>query len=203
MPYKFINNYRDTKDNEGLWLKTFKISDKTYARSRAYTVWGGIEDRRIKLGSLNNFNGFQYFAEWCQTEYGYWLRNEDSGSYWCIDKDILSGSNKIYSEDTCLFVPSKINLLFKQANFLPDGSIQPRGINYCKDIGKYKVNISSGNKTKHIAVCSTYESGVAIAAKAWIDRLEYHMSDPIIAAHSKLMDNLNIQIKLMEDKYAS
>lgn len=55
---------------------------------------------------------FQNFAEWFNKNY-YEIDNETM----CLDKDILSDkTNKIYSPNTCLIVPKRINSLFIKCN---------------------------------------------------------------------------------------
>ena len=51
------------------------------------------------------FNHYQQFKTWCNSQLGF----DQEG--WELDKDILVKGNKIYSEDTCCFVPKEINLL--------------------------------------------------------------------------------------------
>ena len=36
----------------------------------------------------------------------------------CLDKDILYKNNTIYSKDTCIFIPERINILFTKNNAL-------------------------------------------------------------------------------------
>ena len=50
---------------------------------------------------------FQNFAKWYEDNY-YTVK----GQRMCLDKDILIKGNKIYSPNTCIFVPHTINMLF-------------------------------------------------------------------------------------------
>ena len=50
---------------------------------------------------------FQKYGKWFSDNY-YEIDNETM----CLDKDILVKHNKIYSPETCIFVPQTINLLF-------------------------------------------------------------------------------------------
>ena len=55
------------------------------------------------------FKSFEYFYEWCNKQIGFY--NQGNENPFHLDKDLLIKGNKVYSEDSCVFIPSEINLL--------------------------------------------------------------------------------------------
>lgn len=90
--------------------------------TRSYSTWQHMlmrcysEEYQIKKPSYvdcsvcNEWHNFQNFAEWYEENY-----YEISGEKMQLDKDILFKGNKIYSPDTCIFVPIKVNAVFKSS----------------------------------------------------------------------------------------
>jgi len=85
--------------------------------------------RNVK--TIDNWHNFQIFGKWFDENY-YEINGEVMG----LDKDILLKHNKIYSPETCVFVPSNINALFTKREALRGDF--PIGVHFRKDNGKYR-----------------------------------------------------------------
>ena len=83
-----------TKEYE-LWKDTLKrcYSD-TYQKKQPTYEGCEVSDK---------FKSYEYFYEWCNEQIGF--NNEG----WQLDKDLLIKGNKVYSEDSCVFLPQEIN----------------------------------------------------------------------------------------------
>lgn len=57
-----------------------------------------------------NFKSYEYFYEWCNKQIGF------GNEYWQLDKDLLIKGNKVYSENTCHFIPKEINLVLTKSD---------------------------------------------------------------------------------------
>lgn len=117
--------------------------------SKEYMFWSNVLKRcynavyRLKQPTYidcttsENFKHFSYFKEWCNKQIGF------GNDGWHLDKDILVKGNKVYSEDTCCFVPREINGLFTlRKNWRGD---HPIGVCYNKTNNKFIAQICRGN----------------------------------------------------------
>lgn len=89
----------------------------------AYNCWRSMlqrcysEKMHYRCPTYNNCTvckewlNFQNFAKWHEENY-YNINNEVMN----LDKDILIKGNKVYSPETCVFVPRSINLMFVKSN---------------------------------------------------------------------------------------
>ena len=117
---------------------------------REYTAWCGMLERCTGKCWVKNpsytgttcseyFKYYPNFYEWCNSQTGFRGKDEN-GKSWHLDKDLLVKGNKIYSEDTCVFIPNKINCLF---------------VNCGRVKGKFMAGVSFDDKAnKFISQCS-------------------------------------------------
>ena len=104
-------------------------------------------------GASDEFHNFQNFGMWDSDNF-YQVEDE----VMCLDKDILIKHNKIYSPDTCIYVPKTINSLFtKRQN---DRGVSAIGTTPTEN-GKYEVqccliNPETGkSKQEHLGTYDT------------------------------------------------
>lgn len=94
-----------------------------------------------------NFKSYSYFYEWHNDQACSNLDNFD------LDKDILIKGNKIYSEDTCVFIPSDVNaLLTSRHRFRGEF---PLGVHFHKPLRKFRAQINKKGKRFHIGYFNT------------------------------------------------
>ena len=92
-----------------------------------------------------NFKSYSYFYEWCNRQVGF-KSIDEKGKNWNLDKDILVKNNKVYSEDICVFVPTKINSLLTKSNKARGG--QPIGVSFYKNFNKFRAACNDGCGTQ-------------------------------------------------------
>ena len=159
-------------------LKPFKIATKNKP-TKIYRIWKGIIGRCYseKVQRKNptykdvtvckEWHNFQNFAEWYDENY-----NPETMQGWQLDKDILFKCNKIYSPETCAFVPKEINILFiKPKHNLPTGVTCRRN--------KFQVNISKNKIRMFLGAFDTLE-----------EAFQNHTLRPIL----KIQNDLLVQV---------
>ena len=112
--YYGIGNFVSKVDNKhtpeyedwySMLRRCFDVNQKTVQES--------YKDVTVK----ENWHNFQNFAKWATTQLGFGNKG------WHLDKDLLVKHNRIYSEDTCVYIPPEINSFIKRKriNDLPIG----------------------------------------------------------------------------------
>ena len=113
-----------------LWYSMlYRVYSKTCLEKHPTYVGCSVSD---------TFLYYHLFYNWCQIQIGFNAIGYD------LDKDLLIKGNKLYSEDTCVFIPKEINLLLITSKL--NRGIYPIGVNkhgskfqaQCKVLGKLK-----------------------------------------------------------------
>ena len=129
----------------GVGKYTSQINGKLW---KGYDVWHSFLRRSYWKGYhaseksykdvtvCDEWHNFQNFAEWFEENYKDYMQG------WDLDKDIICSDCKIYSPQTCTFVPIEVNKFF----------IKPRGKNTDLPLGVnmngtgFKAEINAGDK---------------------------------------------------------
>ena len=125
---------------------TIGIKDTTVTDKKVYDSWRGIFTRCYSQSSLEKrptYIGCTVSEEWhLLSNYKVW-HEENYVEGWQIDKDLLFPRNKIYSAETCLFLPLAINSLFTLRH--NDRGELPLGVHYHTANKRYRAGCKNGN----------------------------------------------------------
>ena len=137
---------------------------------------------------------FQHMGEWINENY-----YEIPGERMCLDKDILYKGNKVYSRDTCIFVPQRINTLFIKCN--KNRGENPIGVSDLPS-GNYRVFCSDGyGKQIDLGTYSTKEEAFQVyknykekVIKEVIDSYEGVIPEPHYSRLREAMYNYEVEM---------
>jgi len=152
--------------------------------TKCYGAWIGIlrksYSERFKLRSPtyrdctmdSKWHNYQVFAKWY---------HENQKESFELDKDILIKRNKIYSPETCCFVPKEINLLFVKRN--SKRGPHPIGVSFHKKRQIFYVIMSKNNKNVGLGTFNTAEEAflaykhgkekhIKEVAEKWKDKID-------------------------------
>ena len=127
---------------------------------------------------------FSNFKKWFDDNYieGYHL-----------DKDILVKGNKVYSPETCCFVPSEINKLLTKADKIRGNT--PLGVGMCQN-GLFFARISINKKLYILGTFTSKEDAFKVYKKA----KEKHLQEVAIKYYAKGLIKENVYIALLNHK---
>ena len=172
-------------------------------RLKEYQVWKGMLERcysdkfQAKKPTYKgcivseNFVCYPYFKKWCNKQIGF----DRVG--WHLDKDILSKGNKVYSEDTCCFVPQEINSLLVRSN--ATRGKYPLGVSYLTRLGMFEASVSLGGRNKRIgrfynaqeafyAYKEVKESYIKEVANKWKDQIDPRVYEALMSWNIEITD---------------
>ena len=137
---------------------------------------------------------FQNMGKWLDENY-----YEVPGEKMHLDKDILNKGNKIYSKETCIFVPERINTLFTKRD--NDRGDCPIGVSDLPS-GNYQAYCNNGyGKQVYLGVYSTKEEAFRVykeykekLIKDTIDSYEGKIPEPHYSRLKIAMYNYKVEI---------
>lgn len=158
-----------------LWVNmlTRCYSAKSHARCPTY----------IGCTVSDEFKNFQGFMLWAEKQAGFGLDGFQ------LDKDLLVEGNKIYSADTCVFIPRRVNCLLIASGAIRGGC--PVGVSRHKENyqAQYKIGAS---QLAYIGIYSTPEAAFKaykVHKEAFIKSVAVEYKDQIDPrAYAALMD---------------
>ena len=119
------------KDVYKLWVRLMERTNCATFKSRNPSY--------LDTSICDEWLNFQNFAEWCEQQPSFRVKDNKGNSYQ-LDKDILVKGNKVYSTETCCFVPQSINVLLTK-NDAKRGKF-PIGVNFVESVGKYYAQVN-------------------------------------------------------------
>ena len=132
----------------------------------------------------DKFKSYEYFYEWCYKQVGF------SNQGWQLDKDLLVKGNKVYSESTCVFIPSEINKLLVKSD--KKRGKHPIGVYWCKKGKAFKAQVSRnkgesehlGSYKTEIEAFNAYkqakEAFIKEQANKWKDNIDIRAYDALM-----------------------
>jgi hypothetical protein len=160
-------------------------------KTEAYLSWKGMINRVCGKNQKSCYNSVSICDEWsCFQNFADWFNTSNFKKGWCLDKDLLSVSNKIYSPSTCCFLPYELNS-FISVNYKKPGSLS--GDKYrarVKDTINQKVWTFVDKDLLNVQKCAM-EKKVEIAkclANKWRDDIPTSAYDVLANFHRKYED---------------
>ena len=173
--------------------------DTVYQKS--YETWRSMIDRcynKRKDGQNDSYYGivevckewhnYQNFAEWYYENY-YSVGEESM----CLDKDTVCRDNKIYSPETCVFLPKKLNVAFIK---ISQDEFWINEINSSRTKG-FSCQITLNGKPKYLGIFDTKEE--LIKHKNTIRR--EHLLGLVSEYEEKIPAHITEKLRICVDSY--
>jgi len=155
---------------DGKYIRSFVAGAVCY-HTRAGILWSSMiqrvrtgssaqTDRNLYSGTSQEFGDFNSFAIWCNNQKGY-LNKDSNNKFWSLDKDIILPFNKVYSEDTCAFVPNELNCLLTYSS--KTRGEYPLGVHFDKRGQKFAAQASLNGTRKFLG----YSTNAMTAHRAY------------------------------------
>ena len=163
--------------------------------TKEYRLWNNMVNRCYNEKELSRYPTYKdchvsedwrylsNFKEWCNNQIGF------GNQGWHLDKDILVEDSKMYSPETCCFVPQEINAALTN-NKSVRGSF-PQGVIYNSTKTRYRARIQRGYKWESLGTYDTPEEAfyaykpvkeayIKSLAEKWKDKIDPRVYDALV-----------------------
>lgn len=185
-----------------------ELTSKDGKNTKEYLVWHNMLQRSYdpkyhkKCNSYKdcsvseNFKHYPYFKDWCNNQIGFNCV-DNYGESFELDKDLLIKGNKVYSEDTCVFLPSEINITLVSGK--KSRGKNPIGVYFNKERGKYQTTMKVDGKPKYLGRFDTEheaflvykeakETHVKSIAEKWKDKIDPRTYNALLRYEVEITD---------------
>ena len=185
--YPATGDGRITKE----YNRWYSMLERCYSDTfkKKYLTYEGCE-------ASENFKSYEYFYEWCQKQIGF--NNEGNGNPFQLDKDLLIKGNKVYSESTCVFIPSEINSLLVKHEALRGEHLI--GVHWSKTHKAFKATVRKNKGGReHLGYFATEleafnayktakESFIKEQAEKWKDKIDERAYEALMKYQVEITD---------------
>lgn len=140
------NRYLPTLAGKGV-IGDFKVDSS----NKMYKSWSGMLNRVYSKTDITTYKGCSVADDWLHlSTFSDWFDKQVVQENWQLDKDLLVEGNKVYSENTCIFLPREINtFLTDRYNFRGEW---PVGVTYHERLGKWEASCTFDSKRNYLGV---------------------------------------------------
>jgi len=143
--------YNPSVFNKGYVGEGSAVAKVNRKNTKVYQIWNGMLQRaycpryHVKKPTYKDVEvceewlNFNVFAEWFENNYI---------EEYHLDKDLLSLNNKVYSPDTCIFIPQALNSFL--TNVKSDNTSGYTGVSWDKSCNKWVVSINNPKTGRYI-----------------------------------------------------
>ncbi len=159
--YMGVGPYKSRPNTKGPQCRCYKIWKEMLGRCYCKTTSSYVNYGACGVTVCQEWHNYQNYADW-------YYKNCPDESY-CVDKDFLEKGCRIYSPNTCSFIPEELNaqLTLRQSK---RGEF-PLGVRPCGN--KYQAQINKNSKKIPLGVFDTIEEAFNAYKKAKEEYLKY------------------------------
>lgn len=130
----------DTKTSHPATRRWLSLMKRCYDES-------SLEPAYYDANVITHWHNSSTFQEWAVVQPGFNMKG------WELDKDLLVKGNKIYSPETCVFLPKNVNAaLTKRQNYRGD---YPIGVQPSKSGNRFEAWCGDGSRSRYLGVFGT------------------------------------------------